>query len=72
VCNVGDMLQRLTNLRLRSTTHRVTNPPHEVRQQRALFAAVLPAFQPGFPHQDTAAMHRRATSRSIPRADQRT
>ncbi len=27
VCNVGDMLQRLTNHVLRSTTHRVVNPP---------------------------------------------
>lgn len=26
VCNVGDMLQRLTNARLPSTTHRVVNP----------------------------------------------
>ena len=26
VCNVGDMLQRLTNKRLKSTTHRVVNP----------------------------------------------
>jgi isopenicillin N synthase-like dioxygenase len=29
VCNVGDMLQRLTNNRLKSTTHRVVNPPRE-------------------------------------------
>ncbi len=29
VINVGDMLQRLTNDRLKSTTHRVVNPPRE-------------------------------------------
>jgi isopenicillin N synthase-like dioxygenase len=31
VCNVGDMLQRLTNHVLPSTTHRVVNPPPERR-----------------------------------------
>ncbi len=29
ICNVGDMLQRLTNNKLKSTTHRVVNPPRQ-------------------------------------------
>lgn len=33
VINVGDMLQRLTNNRLKSTTHRVVNPPREKMHQ---------------------------------------
>jgi isopenicillin N synthase-like dioxygenase len=41
VCNVGDMLQRLTNRRLRSTTHRVTNPPRD-RASNARYS--LPFF----------------------------
>ena len=30
VVNVGDMLQRLTNSKLKSTTHRVVNPPRDL------------------------------------------
>ena len=41
VCNVGDMLQRLTNKYLRSTTHRVVNPPRE-RASKARYS--LPFF----------------------------
>jgi isopenicillin N synthase-like dioxygenase len=41
VCNVGDMLQRLTNKHLRSTTHRVVNPPSE-RASKARYS--LPFF----------------------------
>jgi isopenicillin N synthase-like dioxygenase len=41
VCNVGDMLQRLTNRHLRSTTHRVVNPPRD-RASKARYS--LPFF----------------------------
>ncbi|GJM32180.1 MAG: flavonol synthase [Saprospiraceae bacterium] len=36
VINVGDMLQRLTNNYLKSTTHRVVNPPKEMWHQPRL------------------------------------
>jgi isopenicillin N synthase-like dioxygenase len=42
------MLQRLTNGRLRSTTHRVINPVGERARHRALLDAVLPPLPPDF------------------------
>ena len=41
VVNIGDMLQRLTNGQLRSTTHRVVNPPPE---RRGLSRYSMPFF----------------------------
>ena len=52
--NIGDMLQRLTNNVLRSTTHRVVNPPPERRGRLALLDALLPPLPPGFPDRDAA------------------
>ena len=48
VCNVGDMLQRLTNHRLPSTTHRVVNPdPARARYARYSMPFFL-HFNPDF------------------------
>jgi isopenicillin N synthase-like dioxygenase len=33
VVNVGDMLERLTNKKLKSTIHRVVNPPRQLMNQ---------------------------------------
>jgi isopenicillin N synthase-like dioxygenase len=48
VVNVGDMLQRLTNNRLPSTTHRVVNPPPERRSLARLSTPFFVHFQPDF------------------------
>lgn len=42
VINVGDMLDRLTNGKLRSTTHRVVNPAGQAARQRARYS--MPFF----------------------------
>lgn len=48
VVNVGDMLQRLTNNMLRSTTHRVVNPPSERAAQARYSMPYFLHFNPDF------------------------
>jgi len=48
VCNVGDMLQRLTNGVLRSTTHRVANPPPSDAGRSRYSLPFFLHFNPGF------------------------
>ena len=48
VVNVGDMLQRLTNGVLRSTTHRVVNPPPERRGRARYSMPFFLHFRPDF------------------------
>ena len=46
--NIGDMLQRLSNNRLRSTTHRVVNPPPERRGHSRYSMPFFLHFRPDF------------------------
>jgi isopenicillin N synthase-like dioxygenase len=46
--NIGDMLQRLTNNVLRSTTHRVVNPPPERRGKSRYSMPFFLHFRPDF------------------------
>jgi isopenicillin N synthase-like dioxygenase len=48
VVNVGDMLQRLTNDALRSTTHRVVNPPRERASSARFSMPYFLHFNPDF------------------------
>ena len=48
VCNIGDMLQRLTNHVLPSTTHRVVNPPPERRGVARYSTPFFLHFRPDF------------------------
>jgi isopenicillin N synthase-like dioxygenase len=48
VCNIGDMLQRLTNHALPSTTHRVVNPPPERRGASRYSTPFFLHFEPDY------------------------
>ena len=48
VCNIGDMLQRLTNRRLPSTTHRVVNPAPERRGRSRYSTPFFLHFNPDY------------------------
>ncbi len=48
VINVGDMLDRLTNSRLRSTTHRVVNPSGEATQRARYSMPFFLHFRPDY------------------------
>jgi isopenicillin N synthase-like dioxygenase len=48
VCNIGDMLQRLTNHALPSTTHRVVNPPPERRGVSRYSSPFFLHFEPEY------------------------
>ncbi|GAB5389581.1 MAG: 2-oxoglutarate and iron-dependent oxygenase domain-containing protein [Alphaproteobacteria bacterium] len=48
VCNIGDMMQRLTNHVLPSTTHRVNNPPGEHRLQPRYSIPFFHHFNPDY------------------------
>lgn len=48
VCNVGDMLQRLTNMELVSTTHRVVNPPSPWSDRSRFSMPYFLHFNPDF------------------------
>lgn len=48
VCNIGDMLQRLTNGVLPSTTHRVVNPPPERRGVSRYSTPFFLHFEPDY------------------------
>ena len=72
VVNIGDMLQRLTNHVLPSTTHRVINPGRpERRGIVALLHALLPAFRAGLPDRDAGRLYRRRPARPLSRTDHR-
>ena len=69
VCNVGDMLQRLTNHVLPSTTHRVVKSDRRTREPPALLDAVLPPFQFRLSDRDASRRHHAGAAQPVPGAD---
>ena len=48
VCNVGDMLERLTNDKLKSTTHRVNNPKKSITNESRFSMPFFLHFNPDY------------------------
>ncbi len=70
VVNIGDMLQRLTNHQLPSTSHRVRQPGARTRAFAALFDPILSALRAGFSDRNAARLHHLRESKSLHNADQ--
>ena len=72
VVNIGDMLQRLTNNVLHSTTHRVVNPPPERRGHSRYSMPFFLHFRSDFLIETLPGTAcRPASGRTIARADHR-
>ena len=69
VVNVGDMLQRLTNNVLPSTTHRVINPSAERMRFSRYSTPFFLHFNPDFLIETLRPMRQREQSRPVSRAD---
>lgn len=71
VINVGDMLQRQTNGRLRSTTHRVVNPRGEAARRARYSMPFFLHFRPDFLIEPLPECVSADDANSAPAADQR-
>ena len=69
VVNIGDMLDRLTNHKLRSTTHRVMNPVGEAAYRARYSMPFFLHFRPDFTIRNAARLHRPGAARRSSRTD---